>query len=139
MIIVNEEIVKWTTDDMLEIYLNDPEDFLRIRESLTRIGISAKRKKNTLIQSCHILHKRGKYYIMHFKEMFLLDGKPTKFLKNDLARRNTIALLLSDWGLLEIINKDKLTCQADMKQIKVLPFKEKKNWTLISKYTIGSK
>ena len=123
--------------NLLEIQLNESDDFLKIRETLTRIGISS-RKDKTLYQSCHILHKRGKYYIVHFKELFALDGLESNFSHNDLARRNRIAILLEEWGLREIVNSDK--CQvpvAPMGQIKILPHREKKNWKLQPKYHIG--
>ena len=121
---------------MVEVKLNEPDDFLKVRETLTRIGI-ASRKEKTLFQSCHILHKQGKYYIVHFKELFALDGKPTNITSNDLQRRNRISKLLSDWGLIEIVGSaDDL---APLNQIKVLSFKDKGEWTLESKYNIGKK
>ena len=133
---VNVE-VSWTPATMLEIALNEPDDFLKIRETLTRIGV-ASRKDNKLFQSCHILHKQGRYFIVHFKELFLLDGKPSNLMENDIQRRNTIATLLSDWGLLEIINDDQAGDKAPLRQIKVIPHKEKHNWDLCPKYNIGN-
>lgn len=123
---------------MLEVTLNEPDDFLKVRETLTRIGV-ASRKENTLFQSCHILHKQGRYFIVHFKELFLLDGKKSNLEENDIARRNTIATLMSDWGLVSIDNKDDAQPLAPMRQIKIIPFKEKNNWTLQPKYNIGNK
>lgn len=123
---------------MLEVTLNEPDDFLKVRETLTRIGV-ASRKDNTLFQSCHILHKQGRYFIVHFKELFLLDGKKSNLEENDIARRNTIATLMSDWGLVSIDNRDKAQPLAPMRQIKIIPFKEKNNWTLQPKYNIGNK
>jgi len=131
-------IVEWTTSSMLEVTLEEPDDFLKVRETLTRIGV-ASRKDNTLFQSCHILHKQGRYFIVHFKELFLLDGKKSNLEENDIARRNTIATLMSDWGLLSIDNKDKAQPLAPLRQIKIIPFKEKNNWTLQPKYNIGNK
>ena len=131
-----ENLVDWTHEDMLEIYLNEPDDFLKVKETLTRIGVSSQKIKNTLFQSCHILHKQGRYFILHFKELFLLDGKPSNFTLEDLKRRNTIAVLLSDWGLVELASV--VTEKTNLKQIKIVPFREKKNWTLNSKYNIGN-
>ena len=127
----DNNIVEWTVTSMLEVTLEEPDDFLKVRETLTRIGV-ASRKDNTLFQSCHILHKQGRYFIVHFKELFLLD-------ENDIARRNTIATLMSDWGLLSIDNKDQAQPLAPLRQIKIIPFKEKVNWTLQPKYNIGNK
>jgi hypothetical protein len=127
----------WSPNDMLEIHLNEPEDFLKIKETLTRIGV-ASRKENKLFQSCHILHKQGRYFIVHFKELFLLDGKKSNLEDNDLARRNTIAVLLSDWGLVRFATKAPTDC-APLRQIKIIPFKEKQNWELCPKYNIGNK
>jgi hypothetical protein len=132
----NNEI-SWTPAMMLEITLNEPDDFLKIRETLTRIGV-ASRKDNKLYQSCHILHKQGRYFIVHFKELFMLDGKPSNLMDNDLHRRNTIATLMSDWGLLDIVNGDQATEKAHLRQIKVIPHKEKDNWELCPKYNIGN-
>lgn len=128
----------WTPIDMLEVRLNEPDDFLKIRETLTRIGV-ASRKDNKLYQSCHILHKQGRYFIIHFKELFLLDGKPSNLMDNDIQRRNTIATLLSDWGLIEIINPEQAQDVAPLRQIKVIPFREKHDWELCAKYNIGNK
>ena len=122
---------------MLEVTLKEPDDFLKVRETLTRVGV-ASRKEHKLYQSCHILHKRGKYYIVHFKELFALDGKPTNITPNDVQRRNRIAKLLSDWGLVEISGEDTGDL-APLNQIKVLSFKDKGEWTLESKYNIGKK
>lgn len=122
---------------MLEVTLNEPDDFLKIRETLTRIGV-ASRKDNKLFQSCHILHKQGRYFIVHFKELFLLDGKPSNLIENDVQRRNTIATLLADWGLINIINPEASKDLAPLRQIKVIPFKEKVQWELCPKYNIGN-
>lgn len=129
-------LVEWSPSDMLEITLNEPDDFLKVKETLTRIGV-ASRKDRKLYQSCHILHKQGRYFITHFKELFLLDGNKSTLEKTDIERRNTIATLLSDWGLLTIVNKDKAKDVAPLRQIKVLPFKEKSEWELCPKYNIG--
>ncbi len=131
-------IVEWTPASMLEVTLNEPDDFLKVRETLTRIGV-ASRKENTLFQSCHILHKQGRYFIVHFKELFLLDGKKSNLEENDVARRNTIATLMSDWGLVSIDDTATAKPLAPMRQIKIIPFKEKNNWTLQPKYNIGNK
>ena len=128
----------WSQDMMLEVTLKEPDDFLKVRETLTRIGV-ASRKERKLYQSCHILHKRGKYYIVHFKELFALDGKPTNITSNDVQRRNRIAKLLSDWGLVEISVATEAEDLAPLNQIKVLAFKDKGEWTLESKYNIGKK
>ena len=133
-----EEVVNWTPDLMLEISLSDPDDFLKIKETLTRIGIAAKKEDNVLYQSCHILHKQGHYFIVHFKEMFLLDGKYANLTQSDISRRNTIAKLLSDWGLLDIIKPDLIKGYTPMNQIKVITHKDKKYWDLRPKYTIGN-
>ena len=122
---------------MLEIILTEPDDFLKVRETLTRIGVSS-RRDNTLYQSCHILHKQGRYFIVHFKELFLLDGKKSNLEENDILRRNTIALLLQDWGLVDIQNKDMVKDSAPMRQIKIISYKEKANWNLQPKYNIGN-
>lgn len=122
---------------MLEITLNEPDDFLKVRETLTRIGV-ASRKDNKLFQSCHILHKQGRYFIVHFKELFLLDGKPSNLLENDVQRRNTIAVLLADWGLISIITPDQAKDVAPLRQIKIIPFKDKSEWELCPKYNIGN-
>jgi len=131
-------IVEWTPGSMLEITLNEPDDFLKVRETLTRIGV-ASRKDKKLYQSCHILHKQGRYFIVHFKELFLLDGKKSNLEENDLARRNTIAQLMSDWGLISIEDNSKVNPLAPMRQIKIIPFKEKNEWELCPKYNIGNK
>jgi hypothetical protein len=126
-------------EDLLEVKLKNEDDFLKVKETLTRIGV-ASRKDKTLYQSCHILHKRGKYYIVHFKELFALDGKNTDFEDNDLGRRNAIANLLSEWGLVEIVNKDKSSLPiAPLSQIKIISYKEKNEWELTAKYNIGKK
>ena len=132
------EEIQWSPESMLEVTIKAPDDFLKIRETLTRIGV-ASRKDKTLYQSCHILHKQGKYYIVHFKELFALDGKTSTLTSNDIQRRNTIALLLSDWKLIEIVGKIEPENKAPLSQIKVLPFKEKKEWKLSAKYNIGKK
>jgi len=131
-------IVEWTPASMLEITLNEPDDFLKVRETLTRIGV-ASRKDKKLFQSCHILHKQGRYFIVHFKELFLLDGKKSNLEENDLARRNTIAQLMSDWGLISIDSSLKVDSLAPMRQIKIIPYKEKNDWELCPKYNIGNK
>jgi hypothetical protein len=128
--------VEWSPQDMLEITLNEPDDFLKVKETLTRIGI-ASRKDKKLYQSCHILHKQGRYFITHFKELFLLDGNKSTLEQTDIQRRNTITTLLSDWGLLSIVNSEAVTDVAPLRQIKVLPFKEKDEWELLPKYNIG--
>ena len=129
--------VHWTPQDMLEIILDEPDDFLKVRETLTRIGV-ASRKDKKLFQSCHILHKQGRYFIVHFKELFLLDGKKSNLELNDVQRRNTIATLLSDWGLIKLAATGSLDC-APLRQIKIIPFKEKNEWELCPKYNIGNK
>ena len=129
--------VQWTPTSMLEITLNEPDDFLKIRETLTRIGV-ASRKDQKLYQSCHILHKQGRYFIVHFKELFLLDGKPSNLLLNDIQRRNTIATLLSDWGLVTFVDGEQAKDIAPLRQIKVIPYKEKTEWQLCPKYNIGN-
>ena len=132
--------IQWKQSDMVEVTLNEPDDFLKVRETLTRIGV-ASRKEKKIYQSCHILHKQGKYYIVHFKELFALDGKNTNLSLNDIQRRNRIVQLLLDWGLVTTnsISKDKISDLAPLNQIKVLSFKEKNEWTLESKYNIGRK
>jgi len=126
-------------DEMVECTLAEPDDFLKIRETLTRIGV-ASRKDKTLFQSCHILHKQGRYYIVHFKELFILDGKPTNFSENDQARRNTIANLLVEWNLIQLVNSEKTsTLVVPLNQLKILAYKEKEEWTLTAKYNIGNK
>ena len=130
--------VKWTTESMIEVGLGEPDDFLKVRETLTRIGV-ASRKEKKLYQSCHILHKQGKYYIVHFKELFALDGKKANLSLNDVQRRNRIVQLLGDWGLVSINSKESIADVAPLSQIKVLSYKEKGDWTLESKYNIGKK
>lgn len=128
----------WTPDSMLEVTLPEPDNFLKVRETLTRIGV-ASRKDKTLYQSCHILHKQGRYFIVHFKELFALDGKEANITNGDIERRNTIASLLSDWGLLKIVVPSKAEQRVSLSQIKVVSFKEKLEWTLTAKYNIGKK
>ena len=130
-------IVEWNPNNMLEVTLNEPDDFLKIRETLTRIGV-ASRKDNKLYQSCHILHKQGRYFIVHFKELFLLDGKKSNLEENDVARRNTIATLMSDWCLLTVDNKNNLNPIAPLRQIKIISYKDKGQWELCPKYNIGN-
>ena len=130
------ESINWTQEQMLEVTLKEPDDFLKVRETLSRIGV-ASRKERTLYQSCHILHKQGKYYIVHFKELFALDGKGTNLSENDIARRNTIVNLLEDWGLVEVEGETEPS--APLSQIKVISFKEKSEWLLETKYNIGKK
>tara|TARA_B100001113_G_scaffold353474_2_gene357947 strand:- start:915 stop:1325 length:411 start_codon:yes stop_codon:yes gene_type:complete len=132
------KIIEWSPTSMLEVVLNEPDDFLKVRETLTRIGV-ASRKDKKLYQSCHILHKQGRYFIVHFKELFLLDGKKSNLEENDVSRRNTIAQLMSDWGLITIQDKDKMSLMAPMRQIKIISFKEKDEWELCPKYNIGNK
>ena len=135
---MNELDNTWHPEKMLEVQLKEPDDFLKVRETLTRIGV-ASRKDKKLFQSCHILHKQGRYFIVHFKELFALDGKFANFSENDLERRNTIAQLLGDWGLVTILNKEDIQNKAPLSQIKVLAFKEKDEWDLQAKYNIGKK
>ena len=135
---VNNELVKWTPETMLEVSLNEPDDFLKVRETLTRIGV-ASRKEKKLFQSCHILHKQGRYFIVHFKELFLLDGKKSNLEEGDVARRNTIATLMSDWGLVTIQDENKAQPLSPLRQIKLIPFKDKQEWELCPKYNIGRK
>ena len=130
------EEVKWSQEQMLEISLKEPDDFLKVRETLSRIGV-ASRKERKLYQSCHILHKQGRYYIVHFKELFALDGKETNLSENDIARRNTIAKLLDDWDLVKLLGNAEPV--APLSQIKVLSYREKEEWTLETKYNIGKK
>jgi len=137
MTAITEEVT-WTTDSMIEVGLREPDDFLKVRETLTRIGV-ASRKEKKLYQSCHILHKQGKYYIVHFKELFLLDGKKGNLSLNDVQRRNRIVQLLGDWGLVSISSKESIADVAPLSQIKVLAYREKSDWTLESKYNIGKK
>ena len=135
---MSEESFNWSPEQMLEVTLNQPDDFLKIRETLSRIGV-ASRKDKTLFQSCHILHKQGKYYIVHFKELFALDGKKATLIENDVQRRNTIAILLQDWNLLTIVKPEDATNKAPLSQIKIIAFKEKNEWNLQAKYNIGKK
>lgn len=133
---MSEEHINWTQEQMLEVTLSEPDDFLKVRETLSRIGV-ASRKERKLYQSCHILHKQGRYFIVHFKELFALDGKSTNIVSNDISRRNTIASLLKDWGLVNIVGE--LGETAPLSQIKVLSYKEKGELTLETKYSIGAK
>ena len=133
-----EDLVSWSPESMLEITLAQPDDFLKVRETLSRVGV-ASRKDKILYQSCHILHKQGKYYIVHFKELFALDGKDSTITQNDIERRNTIAGLLQDWSLLAIVKNEEAEKKAPLSQIKVLAFKEKSEWNLQAKYNIGKK
>ena len=133
-----ETEVSWSETDMIEVLLKEPDDFLKVRETLTRIGL-ASRKEKKLYQSCHILHKKGKYYIVHFKELFALDRKPTNFSANDFQRRNRIVQLLSDWGFLTVVNPDAIVDVSPLNQIKVISVKDNGEWTLESKYNIGKK
>jgi len=135
---MSEDTINWSPSDMLEVTIKQPDDFLKVRETLTRIGV-ASRKDKTLFQSCHILHKQGKYYITHFKELFALDGKNSTLTENDIQRRNTITLLLQDWNLIEVVNTSLVENKAPLSQIKVLPFKEKNEWNMVAKYNIGKK
>ena len=133
-----EPEVKWSQDQMVEILLNEPDDFLKVRETLTRIGV-ASRKEKKIYQSCHILHKQGRYFLVHFKELFALDGKHANLTSNDVQRRNRIAQLLADWGLVGIVSADKIQDIAPLNQIKVLSYKDKGDWILETKYNIGAK
>ena len=133
-----EPTVQWSLDQMVEVLLNEPDDFLKVRETLTRIGV-ASRKEKKIYQSCHILHKQGRYFLVHFKELFALDGKHANLTSNDVQRRNRIAQLLADWGLVGIVSADKIQDIAPLNQIKVLSYKDKGDWILETKYNIGSK
>jgi len=135
---VNEPIVKWSPDMMIEVLLNEPDDFLKVRETLTRIGV-ASRKEKKLYQSCHILHKQGRYYLVSFKELFALDGKHANLTINDVQRRNRITKLLADWGLITIVKEDSILDIASLNQIKVLSYKDKQEWILEQKYNIGKR
>ena len=135
---ITEPEVNWSADQMIEVTLNEPDDFLKVRETLTRIGV-ASRKEKKIYQSCHILHKQGRYYIVHFKELFALDGKHANLTQNDVQRRNRIIQLLCDWGLVTVLNPEKVTDIAPLNQIKVLAYKEKGDWILETKYNIGKK
>ena len=138
MSVVREAEVKWTPEQMVEVVLGEPDDFLKVRETLTRIGV-ASRKEKKIYQSCHILHKQGRYFLVHFKELFALDGKHANLTLNDVQRRNRIAKLLADWGLVSIVDADKIQDIAPLNQIKVLAFRDKQEWILETKYNIGSK
>ena len=138
MSVVKEPEVNWSQDQMVEVTLNEPDDFLKVRETLTRIGV-ASRKEKKIYQSCHILHKQGRYFIVHFKELFALDGKHANLTQNDVQRRNRIIQLLSDWGLITVVSPDNITDIAPLNQIKVLAYKEKNDWILETKYNIGKK
>ena len=138
MSVVSESEIKWSSDQMVEMSLNEPDDFLKVRETLTRIGV-ASRKEKKIYQSCHILHKQGRYFLVHFKELFALDGKHANLTSNDVQRRNRIAQLLSDWGLVEVLNTDQIKDIAPLNQIKVLAYRDKGDWILETKYNIGSK
>ena len=131
------DIIKWSIEDMIEVRLKEDDDFLKVKETLTRIGIASRREKK-LYQSCHILHKQGKYYIVHFKELFALDGKPTNLSENDIERRNTVVNLLHEWDLVEIVNPQKAQPTVSIRQMKILPFAEKPEWDLQAKYSIGN-
>ena len=135
---IKEPEVKWSAEKMVEIFLNEPDDFLKVRETLTRIGV-ASRKEKKLYQSCHILHKQGRYFIVHFKELFALDGKYANLTVNDVQRRNRIVKLLSDWGLISVADEESITDIAPLNQIKVISYKEKSEWILETKYNIGKK
>jgi len=135
---VQEPEVKWAPDQMVEVILGEPDDFLKVRETLTRIGV-ASRKEKKIYQSCHILHKQGRYYLVHFKELFALDGKHANLTQNDVQRRNRIAQLLSDWGLVSVVDSERIRDIAPLNQIKVLSYKDKGDWILETKYNIGSK
>jgi len=135
---MNGILYDWIPESMIEVILSEPDNFLKVRETLTRIGIASK-KDNRLYQSCFILHKQSKYFIVHFKELFILDGKHSDISVEDIERRNTIAALLQDWGLVEIVELSKVEKRASMSNIKIVPFKEKQDWDLIAKYTIGNK
>ena len=138
MSVVQEPIVEWAPEQMVEVTLNEPDDFLKVRETLTRIGV-ASRKEKKIYQSCHILHKQGRYFLVHFKELFALDGKHANLTGNDVQRRNRIAQLLADWGLVGIVDAAKIQDIAPLNQIKVLAYKDKGDWILETKYNIGSK
>ena len=138
MSVVKEPEVNWSSDQMIEISLGEPDDFLKVRETLTRFGV-ASRKEKKIYQSCHILHKQGRYFIVHFKELFALDGKHANLTQNDVQRRNRIVQLLADWGLVDIMNVEKIQDIAPLNQIKVLSYKDKGDWILETKYNIGSK
>ena len=138
MSVVKEPEVNWSQDQMVEVTLNEPDDFLKVRETLTRIGV-ASRKEKKIYQSCHILHKQGRYFLVHFKELFALDGKHANLTSNDVQRRNRIAQLLADWGLVGVVDTEKIQDIAPLNQIKVLSYKDKGDWILETKYNIGAK
>tara|TARA_Y100001970_G_scaffold33400_1_gene41500 strand:+ start:1656 stop:2096 length:441 start_codon:yes stop_codon:yes gene_type:complete len=138
MSVVQEPEIKWAPEQMVEVVLGEPDDFLKVRETLTRIGV-ASRKEKKIYQSCHILHKQGRYYLVHFKELFALDGKHANLTSNDVQRRNRIAQLIADWGLVTIVDTEKIQDIAPLNQIKVLSYKDKGDWILETKYNIGSK
>ena len=138
MSVVQESEVKWSPDQMVEVTLGEPDDFLKVRETLTRIGVASRMEKK-IYQSCHILHKQGRYYLVHFKELFALDGKHANLTSNDVQRRNRIAQLIADWGLVSIVDVNKIQDIAPLNQIKVLAYKDKNDWILETKYNIGSK
>ena len=138
MSVVTEPTVDWSSDKMVEVSLGEPDDFLKVRETLTRIGV-ASRKEKKLYQSCHILHKQGRYYIVHFKELFALDGKHANLTSNDVQRRNRITRLLADWGLISVVKSEAVADIAPLNQIKVLSYKDKGDWILEQKYNIGKK
>lgn len=134
----SQNVIEWAPTDMVEVYLNEPDDFLKVKETLSRIGVSSKRDLNVLYQSCHILHKQGRYFIVHFKELFMLDGKPSNFTHDDYCRRNTIITLLSDWGLVGVANAESIKEITSLKQIKIISHSVKSQWDLRSKYSIGN-
>jgi hypothetical protein len=134
----SQNVIEWAPTDMVEVYLNEPDDFLKVKETLSRIGVSSKRDLNVLYQSCHILHKQGRYFIVHFKELFMLDGKPSNFTHDDYCRRNTIITLLSDWGLVRVANAESIKEITSLKQIKIISHSVKSQWDLRSKYSIGN-
>ena len=138
MSVVVEPTVDWSPEKMIEVSLSEPDDFLKVRETLTRIGVASREEKK-LYQSCHILHKQGRYYIVHFKELFALDGKKANLTVNDVQRRNRISQLLADWGLITVVDAEKIQDIAPLNQIKVLSYKDKNNWVLETKYNIGRK
>ena len=138
MSVVKEPEVQWNPDQMVEVTLNEPDDFLKVRETLTRIGV-ASRKEKKIYQSCHILHKQGRYFLVHFKELFALDGKHASLTSNDVQRRNRIAQLLADWGLVGVVDVVRIQDIAPLNQIKVLSYKDKGDWILVTKYNIGAK
>jgi len=133
-----QNTVNWTPADMVEVYLNEPDDFLKVKETLSRIGVSSKKLHNVLYQSCHILHKQGRYFIVHFKELFMLDGKPSSFTHDDYCRRNTIITLLSDWGLVRVSNNKSIKETTSLKQIKIISHAVKSEWDIQCKYSIGN-